>query len=131
MSLLPALLLGCLLPVTLSAQPSAGTVQGRVYNPTLNQYVRNAEVRLEGSNQVTYTESDGSFRFDHVPAGQATIVVAFTGYNTVTESFTVSDGAAAVREINLTPAGAGSAATNKDGVVKLEAFTVSSEPEGN
>src|SRR5690348_9312001 len=87
----PALILGCLLPVTsLLAQSSTGAIQGRVYNPALNQYVRNAEVRLEGTNQITYTESDGSFRFDNVAVGAATVVVTFTGYNTVTESFTVS-----------------------------------------
>src|SRR4051812_21034360 len=100
-----ALLLGCLLPTAVPAQSPGGAIQGRVYNPASNQYVRNAEIRLEGTNQVTYSESDGSFRFDHVPLGTATVVVTFAGYNTVTESFTVSPGTAAVREINLTRAG--------------------------
>src|SRR5687767_2783621 len=67
-----------------------GTVQGRVYNPVSKEYVRNAEVRLQDTNQVTFTESDGSFRFDNVPAGIASLAVTYTGYNTVKESFTVS-----------------------------------------
>ena len=46
-----------------------GTIRGRVYNPSTQQYVRNAEVRLEGTNQVTATENDGSFTFSNVPAG--------------------------------------------------------------
>jgi hypothetical protein len=46
-----------------------GTIQGRVYNPATKEYVNNAEVRLEGTGQITYSESDGSFRFANVPAG--------------------------------------------------------------
>ncbi|MDO8545705.1 MAG: carboxypeptidase-like regulatory domain-containing protein, partial [Opitutaceae bacterium] len=108
---------------------STGSVQGRVFNPTTQEYVRNAEVRLEGTNQVTYTENDGSFRFDHVGAGQATIGVTFTGYNPVKETVSVTAGQTSVREITLTSTAAGPA--TKDGIVKLEAFTVSSEREGN
>ena len=47
----------------LAQTAGTGSVQGRVYNPGAQEYVRNAEVRLEGTNQVTYTESDGSFQF--------------------------------------------------------------------
>jgi iron complex outermembrane receptor protein len=107
--------------------PGTGTIQGRVFNPGSKEYVRNAEVRLEGSNRVTYTENDGTFQFNNVPAGAASVSVTFTGYNTATESFTVTAGQTAVREINLTS----SAETGKDGVVQLGAFTVSSEREGN
>ncbi len=92
-----------------------GTIQGRVYNPSTGQYVRNAEVRLEGTSQTTYTENDGAFAFGNVPAGDATIVVTYTGYNTVTEKFTVTPGQTAVREINLTSTATMPAA--KDGVV--------------
>ncbi|MBI4623222.1 MAG: TonB-dependent receptor [Verrucomicrobia bacterium] len=130
-SLFLALALGWLLPaMALHAQsPGSGAIQGRVYNPAAKAYVGNAEVRLEGTNQVTYTESDGSFRFDHVAAGPATIIVSFTGYNTVKESFAVSAGQPAVREINLTST---ADAPRREGeVVQLSAFTVSSEREGN
>ncbi|HUR59894.1 MAG TPA: carboxypeptidase regulatory-like domain-containing protein, partial [Opitutaceae bacterium] len=112
-----------------AAQSGTGSIQGRVYNPVSKEYVRNAEVRLNGTNQVTYTENDGSFQFSNVPAGAASITVDYTGYNSATESFTVSAGQTAVREITLTST-AVSAAT-KDGVVQLSAFTVSSEREGN
>ena len=115
---------------TLLAQ-GTGTIQGRVYNPSARQYVANAEVRLEGTNQVAYTESDGSFQFNQVPIGQVTIGVNYTGYNPVRESFTVTAGQTAVREISLTSTAAGAAAPDKDGVVKLQAYTVSSEREGN
>jgi iron complex outermembrane recepter protein len=106
-----------------------GSIQGRVFNPVSKDYVRNAEVRLQGTEQVTYTENDGSFSFQNVPSGNQTVVVTYTGYNTATETFTVGAGQTAVREINLTSTAAGTAA--KDGVVQLQAFTVSSEREGN
>ncbi len=87
---------------TLSAQPTAtGSVHGRVYNPATKAYVANAEIRLEGTNQVAYTESDGTFQLNHVAVGPASIAIAFSGYNTVKESFTVTAGQPAVREINL------------------------------
>lgn len=115
---------------TLPAQTAGtGTIQGRVYNPTAREYVRDAEVRLDGTNEVTYTENDGTFSFRNVPAGAAAVTVTFTGYNTVNEKFTLTAGQTAVREINLTSTAAGQA--GKDGVVQLQAFTVSTEREGN
>ncbi len=115
--------------VALHAQSATGAVRGRVYNPASQEYVRNAEVRLDGTGQVTYTENDGAFQFTAVAAGPAAITITYSGYNTVKESFTVTAGDVAVREINLTSTVAAPAA--KDGVVRLEAFTVSSEREGN
>jgi TonB-dependent receptor len=125
-----AFLLGCLFTTAaLFGQSAPGSIQGRVYNPTLQQYVRNAEVRLDGTNRITYSEGDGTFRFDNVPAGPASITVTYTGYNTAKESFTVSAGQPAVREINLSST---AAASRREGeVVKLAAFSVSSEREGN
>ena len=132
-SRLVALALGWLVSlVSLSAQTAGtGTVQGRIYNPANQEYVRNAEVRLEGTPQVAYTENDGTFQFRNVAAGEATISVTYTGYNPVRETFTVSSGQTAMREINLTSTVAGAAGTDKDGILKLQAFTVSTEREGN
>ena len=124
--------LGCLVSVlALSAQtPATGTVQGRVFNPVSKEYIRNAEVRLDGTNQSTFTEGDGTFSFRDVAAGEATITVTYSGYNTAKETFTVSAGQTAVREINLT-SGAAAPAGSKEGVIQLQAFTVLSEREGN
>ncbi len=125
-------LLCCWLGATLSAYAQGtGTIQGRVFNPVTKEYVRNAEVRLAGSNQVTYTENDGSFSIQNVPAGQATVNVQYTGYTPVTETFTVTAGQPSVREITMTSTAAAAAPAGKDGVVQLQAFTVASEREGN
>lgn len=121
---------GCLVAGSLHGQtPAAGTIQGRVYNPVAREYVRNAEVRLQGTNQVAYTESDGSFQFRQVAPGEATIAVTYTGYHAPDETFTVTSGQIATREVNLTSTAAGPAM--KEGIVKLSTFTVSSEREGN
>ena len=123
--------LGWLLAVAgLSAQPAVtGSIQGRVYNPVAKEYVGNVEVRLDGTTQVAFTENDGAFRFDNVPAGPASITVTYAGYNTAKESFTVTAGLPAVREINLTSTE--TVAKREGEVVQLQAFTVSSEREGN
>jgi TonB-dependent receptor len=125
------LICGWLLAASLlQAQPAAtGTIQGRIYNPATQEYVRNAEVRLDGTNQITYTEGDGSFQFANVAAGPATITVTFTGYTTVKDAFSVTAGQTAVRSINL--ASTAEAPRREGEVIQLAAFTVSSEREGN
>ncbi|MBI5770737.1 MAG: TonB-dependent receptor [Verrucomicrobia bacterium] len=136
-SLLRAWLIGAALvfanpvaPPPLAAQPAgAGTIQGRVFNPATREYVNNAEVRLDGSNTVTYSEQDGSFQLIGVPPGTVTITITYAGYTPAKETFQLTAGQTAVREINLTSTAATS--VGKDGVVKLEAFTVSSAREGN
>ncbi len=127
-----ALAYASLAAVTLSAQPAAtGSIQGRVYNPQAKEYVRNAEVRLDGTNQIAYTEGDGSFQFTAVAPGTASISVTYTGYNPVKEAFTVTGGQSSVRDINLTSTAGVPAAAGKDGVLEMQTFTVSSEREGN
>ncbi len=113
---------------SLQAAEGTGTIIGRVFNPVSSEYVRNAEVRVQGTNQVTYTEGDGSFRLLNVPVGPATVVVTFTGYRTATEAVNVTAGETAVRQIDLVS----TEAVRSDGsVVELSAFTVSAEREGN
>jgi iron complex outermembrane receptor protein len=117
----------CLFHPTVAAQTAkTGTIQGRIFNPVSQDYIRNAEVRIEGTSRVDYTENDGSFQFNNVPAGSAKLVVTYTGYQTASETINVTPGQTAVREISLR-----STAENPNGLVKLGAFTVSSEREGN
>jgi TonB-dependent receptor len=114
------------LGASLAAQSATtGTIAGRVFNPTTGEYVRNAEVKIEGTTRQMATENDGSFQFANVPAGRVTVIVTHTGYPPAAETFTVTAGQTTTREITLArPA-------TKEGVVRLEAFTVSSEREGN
>ena len=115
------------------AQPATGTVTGRIYNPATREYVRNAEVRLAGTDLVTESESDGTFAFPSVPAGPVTLTVTYTGYTAAPDTFTVTAGQTAVREISLasTLASAAPAKGTTDEPLKLGAFIVSHEREGN
>jgi TonB-dependent receptor len=124
------LLLALAAPGVAATPATLGAIQGRVLNPLSGDYVGNAEVRLAGTERVTFTENDGSFAFPGVPAGPTAVTVTFSGYPPATDSFTVAAGQTAVREISLTPAAAGPPPV-KDGRVQLQAFTVSSEREGN
>ncbi|MSU67113.1 MAG: TonB-dependent receptor [Opitutaceae bacterium] len=115
----------------LSAQALTGSISGRIYNPATREYVRNAEVRVAGTALLTETESDGTFSFPGVPVGTVTLTVTYTGYTAAPDTFNVSGGQTAVREIviasTLTAAGKGAT----DEPLKLSAFVVSHEREGN
>ncbi len=124
------LTLGCLLScLTLSAQSATGTITGRVFNPATKEYVRSAQVTIAGTNQITETENDGTFSFRNVPAGQITLNVVYTGYTAPADTFTVTAGQTATREINLTSTQADKGTA--DSPTKLEAFVVSNAREGN
>lgn len=113
-----------------SAQPATGTVQGHVYNPGRSEYIRNAEVKLEGTAQVVFTENDGYFQFSNVAPGSTTISVSYAGYATAREPISIVAGETATKEINLTSS-ALSEPRKESTVVKLEAFSVSTTRDGN
>lgn len=60
-------------------QVGSGGVRGRILNTATGEYVRNAEIRVEGTTIITYSEDGGNFRLTGVPAGDATVVVRYTG----------------------------------------------------
>ncbi|HEX9816770.1 MAG TPA: carboxypeptidase regulatory-like domain-containing protein, partial [Candidatus Thermoplasmatota archaeon] len=72
-----------------SSPGSTGTVTGRVFNPASGEYIRNAEVVVEGTNLVSTTTSGGHFRLFNVPAGQATLVASYPGAEPVTATVAV------------------------------------------
>jgi TonB-dependent receptor len=125
-----SLILGLLVGVSAHAQaPSIGSIEGRVFNPATGEYVRDAEVRIRGTDMVAHTEQDGSFRFHNVPAGEVTLGVAYTGYLPATDAFNVSPGSTATREIQITSSATG-AKPGAD-LIKMGDFVVSSDREGN
>jgi iron complex outermembrane recepter protein len=112
---------------------SAGTgvVTGRVYNPATNGYVRNAEVRVEGTNIVAYSEDAGFYRLVDVPAGAVTLTVNYTGAEPATAQLNVTAGQTATRDFELRSTVLNQSLRPDAGVVTLGAFVVSSEREGN
>ena len=75
------------LPYLMLAQSgSTGTITGRVLNPATKEYVRNAEVKVEGTNLVTATEEGGYYRLLNVPAGTVNVVATFPGAESASAS---------------------------------------------
>ncbi|MGH7957885.1 MAG: TonB-dependent receptor domain-containing protein [Opitutaceae bacterium] len=111
------------------AQSGTGTISGRVYNPATQEYVRNAEVAISGTNLVAYTGDDGSYALTSVPAGQTSISVTYTGYEPAAAQLSVGAGQTAVRDFDLKPLSFSPAL--QGAVIQLSQFVVSSEREGN
>jgi TonB-dependent receptor len=122
------LTVAALLGGMLSAQPEPGVITGRIFNPVSGEYVRNAQVRLEGTAVTAISEAGGEFRLYPVAPGQATIVVSYTGYRAATATVTVGAGTTVRQDFNLESTLQPAATAGS--VVKLDAFTVSTEREG-
>src|SRR5688500_13081710 len=56
-----------------NSRAATGTIIGRVFNPATGEYVRNAEIRLQGTERLVTTQSNGTFQIDNVPPGEAVI----------------------------------------------------------
>lgn len=115
------LLLILVLPAALlHAQPTAGgSITGTVSNASTGQFLRSAEVRLEGTNLVALTEADGSFRFFNVPPGVQRVTVSYAGLDTDTREVSVAAGQVTRQNFAL-----------KSDVYKLEQFVVAGDREG-
>ena len=120
---------------SLSAQPSgAGRITGYIFNPATKQFVRNAEVAVEGTNIVAFSADNGSFLLSNVPAGEVAVAVTYTGYERATARVNVPAGQTATRDFELqgsTFTGTAPKTPGTDEVIKLEKFVVSNEREGN
>ena len=124
------LLLAVLLPAAFSsAQESAtGSISGRVLNPATREFVRDAEIRVEGTTLLASSESGGYYTLPRVPAGPAKLTVSFAGYPPVSQTITVVAGTNVARDLELAPPAEAPGA--REGVVKMGAFVISSGAEG-
>lgn len=138
-ALLPFVALLCLTPRLVGAPESAaartpavatGIVSGHVLDPRKKEYVRSAEVSIEGTHLATASEDDGSYRLAGVPAGPAVLVLRYTGCETVRLPITVDGAQRLVRDLELGPPLAVGAPASGEAYV-MERFVVSSEREGN
>lgn len=109
--------------------PATGAITGRVFNPATGEYLRNAEIRVQETGQMTNSGDGGEFRLSPVPAGTATLVVTYTGYNTATARLDVAAGSTAVRDFDLVSSLQSETAAGAP--VALGAFVVAGEREGN
>jgi TonB-linked SusC/RagA family outer membrane protein len=84
-----------------------GQVTGRVTDKTSGQSVAGAQVAVVGTTLRALTGQDGRYRLANVPAGVATVRVAFIGYGSVTQPVTVPAGGAAELDFALSQVAVG------------------------
>jgi iron complex outermembrane recepter protein len=119
---------GILSAVGAPAQKSEpGVITGRILNPATGEYMANAEVRIAGSDRSVVADAQGNYRIDNLPAGPTTLTVAYTGYRSESATVDVTTGGVATRDFELRT----SEIPRADETIKMQAFTVSSEREGN
>jgi TonB-dependent receptor len=103
------------------------TVTGRVFNAVTGYYVRSAEVRLAGTDNIVYTEDGGTYRIE-VPAGSVTLTASYAGVRSSTLTLDAAPGAPNTLDFELRALGAGGKDTGD--VVMLDRFVVSEERVG-
>jgi TonB-dependent receptor len=99
----------------------AGVVRGRVLNTATGEYVRNAEIRVEGTTIVAYSEDGGDFRLTGVPAGDVTLRVKYAGLQESAAVVTVAANQAATVDVALSPLSS---------LAQVEAVTITAKREG-
>jgi len=97
-----------------------------VTNPATGEYVKNAEIHVEGTDRVAITGDDGSYRISNVPVGQVTVTATFTGYTASPALVTVTENKDSVYNFTLQ-----STEAKGDDLIKIDVFTVSTAREGN
>ena len=112
---------------TSPAGAERGMITGRVFDPATGEYIRNAEVRVEGTPLVALSEEGGFYRLTNVSPGQQNVIAKYTGHETVRAVVQLQAGGTATRDFELTPLGEKARA---DETVRLGAFVVSTERAG-
>lgn len=101
-----------------------GSLRGRILNTATGEYIRNAQIRVEGTQIVTYSEDGGIFRIAGVPAGQARVSVRYTGLVDATATVSIEPGRTATLDFALEPPSYGTAdATELDAVQVVGTFS--------
>lgn len=78
-----------------------GTVTGTARNAQTGQPVFGAQVVVEGTNIGTLSRADGRFTLSRVPVGEQSIRVEVIGYETLTQSVSVSEGETVTLDLQL------------------------------
>jgi len=88
------------LPGIAVAQDGTGVVYGTVTGPA-GGVIANCEVTVEGTNIVSQTGIDGSYRLAPVPVGEHTLVFSYLGLQTGNAVVTVTAGDAVSQDMTL------------------------------
>ena len=104
----------------MAAAAESAVVIGTVSNAGTSRTLEGARVALRGTDREVLTDGLGVFRLADVPAGEVTLVVSYTGLDTLNVPVRVTAGATVRQDIKLTSQ-----------IYKLSQFVVSGEREGN
>jgi TonB-dependent receptor len=120
-----------------AAGAGTGVITGRVFNAATGEYIRNAEIRLEGTATLVYSEDGGFYRLQDVPAGPATLTAGYASVRSATAATVVPAGGEVTLDFELQPIlygpaarPAAAAAQDDKNVVLLDKFVVSESREG-
>jgi len=111
-----------------AAAPTTGTIEGRIFNPRSGTVVEGARVSVESASLVTFSDADGVFRLNDVPAGTVQLRIFFTGVTPQLEAVEVVTGQTVQRNITLGTARP-DALPGDPNVVKLDQFVVGESRE--
>ena len=114
------------LPRASAQTDGTGTITGRVFNTVSKEYIRDAEISVEGTDISVPSGTSGTFTLARVPAGEVTLRVSYAGLPPVTATVSVAAGRTTVQEIEI---GGAPAADGK--VLQLDTFVVVAEVDGN
>lgn len=99
-----------------------GTITGHVFNTVNQEFVRDADVHVEGTNITVPSETGGYFNLPRVPAGRVRLTVTYAGLPPQTAELDLKAGETANHEFEL---GTGSQ------TLKLETLVVTAAKDGN
>ncbi len=108
-----------------TATTGSGSIEGRVFNQVVGNYVGNARVILEPLRIETATDESGQYRFSRLPAGDVTVRVIYTGLPPTAQTAKINSGEATQLDFTLKPLGDVTA----EQTVKLDAFSVAAQKD--
>ncbi len=115
------------IPIRAAEPAPTGSIEGRVLNAASASYVDGARVTVEGTALETFTDDDGSYRLDGVPAGDARIHLFYTGTAPHVATVRVAAGQTSTHDVSL--AAADAPTMPAAGPIKLDRFVVGESKE--
>jgi len=100
LALMALFIISVFLPGIAAAQDGTGVVYGTVTGPA-GGVISNCEVTVEGTNIVSQTGLDGSYRLAPVPVGEHTLVFSYLGLQAANAAVTVTAGEAVSQDMTL------------------------------
>jgi TonB-dependent receptor len=100
LALMALFIVAVFLPGIAAAQDGTGVVYGTVTGPA-GGVISDCEVTVEGTNIVSQTGLDGSYRLAPVPVGEHTLVFKYLGLQAANAAVTVTAGEAVSQDMTL------------------------------